>query len=532
MNFVINITNGRTGYNYNNYKYEKTELTFEEGRYMWETGCTFSTVGPGDDESIPPWRLQPPGSVCINSAWNRISYTDPETGRLVPGPSFFRSLHRVTSMFIERAPYEDLVALSRDSDPEAFILKSDTGRSLALPTASGAYNRFWKMYTPYYPDGDSTMEAKYKQGVANPADKERLDALLEFMEALYYARAPASSPLSLRTPRVGMRTTVQHVLTDVRTRKGELMIGRRGTMGGMQNRPVLELLKNDAIDASWEEAWLTLWASLHDLAPIVFCCSYNFGFPVYMMESGISFKDLVDADRMSAEEATDLGASLLTLIQNGAEKGLVMSDCKPDNLTVVVRDKKMHARYIDFGSDFATIVRVSGFDAVDDPKEAYSGIVPAPCAELLTLVVFCAGVYSSKQPLNKTAYTVYSLCADRLRKLHARMDGPGKPDGMPYTLCGLLNELSHSDSENYVETKDKFGRGWRMFVKSNMQDVASTILAMAKWYGGIHEKDLGDADRGRQIIEEGELRTDEPLLPQIVKAIEKKTQGPDQRQYL
>jgi hypothetical protein len=465
--------------------------------------------------------------VSIHSAWDKVSYIDRATGKSVPGESFFRGLHRVTSMFIQRAPYEDLVALSRESNPTPFILQSDTGQNITTPTASGTYNRFWKMYTPYVPSGgNSHLETKYRQGVANPADKKRIDAVLGFLEALYYQRAPAASPESIRTTRVGMRTTLRHVLTEVRDRREELIIERRDTVGRMQNRPVLELLKNDAIDASWEEAWLTLWASLHDLAPIVFGCSYNFGFPVYLMESGINFNDLVNSD-LGDGGAVDLGASLLTLIQKGAAKGLVMADCKPANLTVVTREGKMQVRYIDFGSDFATLVRVSTSDSVDDPSETYFGTVPFKCAELLTLVVFCAGVYARRGLLPQSAYIVYRLCADRLLSLHSNLSRTGKPDGMPYTLCGLLNQLSYRNAKNYVESTDAFGRDWRMFVKTNIQDVASTILAMAKWYGGIAERDLGQKGRSNEIIKDDDLQMDKPLLPQIVMAIKRKTMDKD-----
>jgi hypothetical protein len=534
MNFLIQITNGGDGYSYNmqGIKYEKPYLTFEEGRYMWETNCIFSAVGPRPGEQTPPTRVDPPGSVSIRSAWDKTIYTEQATGNTVLGDSFFRVLHRTTSMFIQRASYEELVALSRESDPLMFIARGDSGQNIgAPPTASGSYNRFWKIYTPYFQDGDAVLQSKYTAGVANATNRARVESVLYLVEMLYFQRAPAASPRSIRTPRLGVRTTKQHALENVRQRKGELMIGRSrsGTTGRMQNRPVLELLKKDAIDASWEEAWLTIWASLHDLSPIVFCCSYNFGFPIYIMEAGVNFDDLVKSNTLDQSSYVDLGASLLALIQKGAGKGLVMADCKPPNLTVVMRgDGKLQVRYIDFGSDFATLVRVEGSNYIDDSGGAYSGVVSSKCAELLTLVVFCAGVYSHN--IHSTSMgIVYRLCADRLRILHETMGDLGKPDGMPYTLCGLLNEITYTNATNYVQSQDQYGRGWRMFVKTNAEDVASTILAMAKYYGGITERDLADGGRIDEIVDSSKLQKDQPLLPQIVNAIQQKTQNKEQK---
>jgi hypothetical protein len=499
---VFDITTGQNGYTYDYTKFEKSRLTFDEGRFMWETNCIFSSVGPLPPEGRP--------SVSIRSQWTKFAYTG-QRG-LVEYEFYCRELHRVTTSFINRAPYDELVQLAQN--PDSFKLEEDTGRNAVLPTNEGSYNRFWKIYTPY---GQRGRPAPAKYPSENPLPKQQIDRCLSFLQYLYYINREHASPMVLLTPRIGVRISTNHVLEGVQDLKKGL---RRD---GQQNRPALELQKRHKIDGTWEEAWLTLWASQNDLAPTLFCCSYNFGYTTYIMEAGIDFREYVRDPSLVNYRAVQVGSSLLALIQKGARKGLVMADCKPGNLTIVVRGGTPQVRFIDFGSDFATVVKITdiGSAAELEQRQRYTGQVDGRCAELLTLVVLCAGVYSAWNSMSKAEALVYKLCADRLRMLHKEIEAAGeKPDGVPYTLCGLLNELTYDQGKNLVQSADEFGRGWRMFLKTNPQDVASTFLAMAKWYGGIDET----AKKANPIIKDSELKQDKPLLPQIINAIQKNQQ--------
>ena len=182
------------------------------------------------------------------------------------------------------------------------------------------------------------------------------------------------------------------------------------------------------VKRSWDEACLTLYAALYDVAPALYACSYNQGRPIYVSEAGVElyswlqtvtqWPDLAESKRAQAHAFE----SVLKTTLRAAQRGLFYLDAKVANMVMVWKGdprkrqlaaqvfkydesmgstayknplielneldyKKFEVKLIDYDPVYTTLLGVDDAEMPPARDLAYSGFVDPMCMTDLTLCI-------------------------------------------------------------------------------------------------------------------------------------------------